>query len=159
MPQIAKVYIDAAQASQKAYGVPASVSLAQFALESGYGKHDLGVNNVFGIKYGKNVKCDGFVEKKTKEFVNGKYIIITARFAKFDSVEGAFLEHARFLAEHPQLKRAMQFKDNPDKFVAALQEGKTKYATDPRYVEKLISIMKSQKLYQYDMKGETANAK
>ncbi len=159
MPQIAKVYIDAAQASQKAYGVPASVSLAQFVLESGYGKYDLGANNFFGIKYGKNVQCDGFVEKRTKEFVKGKYITITAKFAKFNSVEGAFLEHARFLAEHPQLKRAMQFKDSPEKFVAALQEGKIKYATDPQYVEKLISIMKSQKLYQYDVKGETAHAK
>jgi flagellum-specific peptidoglycan hydrolase FlgJ len=74
MPQIAKVYIDAAQAAQKAYGLPASVSLAQFALESGYGKYDLGVNNFFGIKYGKNVKCDGFVEKQTKEFIKGKDI-------------------------------------------------------------------------------------
>jgi len=77
MPQIAKVYINAAKASQKAYGVPASVSLAQFVLESGYGKYDLGANNFFGIKYGKNVKCDGFVEKRTKEFVKGKYITIS----------------------------------------------------------------------------------
>lgn len=158
MTQIAKVYIDAAQTAQKAYGVPASVSLAQFALESGYGKHDLGANNFFGIKYGKNVRCDGFVEKQTKEFINGKYITITAKFAKFNSVEGAFLEHARFIAKHPQLSRAMEFKANPEKFVCALQEGTIKYATDPQYVEKLVSIMKSQKLYQYDVKGEITNA-
>jgi flagellum-specific peptidoglycan hydrolase FlgJ len=151
MPQIAKVYINAAQAAQKAYGVPASVSLAQFALESGYGRYDLGVNNFFGIKYGQNVICDGFVEKQTKEFINGKYITITARFAKFNSVEGGFLEHARFIAEHPQLSRAMELKDSPDKFVCALQDGNVKYATDPQYVEKLTSIMKSQNLYQYDL--------
>lgn len=158
MPQIAKVYIDAAQAAQKAYGVPASVSLAQFALESGYGVHDLGANNFFGIKYGKNVICDGFVEKSTKEFINGKYVTITAKFAKFNSVEGAFLEHARFIAEHPQLSRAMAFKADSDKFVCALQEGNIKYATDPQYVEKLISIMKSQHLYQCDLTGEITNA-
>lgn len=152
MPKIDNIYINAAKEANKIYGIPVSVSLAQFALESGYGKHDLGVNNFFGIKYGKNVKADGFIEKKTKEFVKERYVTITAKFAKFDSVEGSFLEHARFLAEHPQLKRAMVFKDNPEKFIYALQDGKTKYATDPKYVEKLLSIIKSNNLYSYDIK-------
>lgn len=39
-------------ADQKKSGIPASVSMAQFILESGYGKSELtlGANNCFGMK-------------------------------------------------------------------------------------------------------------
>ena len=43
-----------AQESQEKYGVPASVTLAQYALESGYGKSNLArtKNNYFGMRNG-----------------------------------------------------------------------------------------------------------
>lgn len=150
MPKIDQKFIEAAQASQAAYGVPASVALAQFALESGWGKHDLGANNYFGIKYGKLVKCDGFVTLKTREVIKGKSVYVMAKFAKFNSPTGSFLEHGRFLAEHPHLSRAMKHKDDPFKFIAALQEGSVKYATDPEYVQKLTRIINGSNLTQYD---------
>ena len=42
--------IQLAQKVQDTYGVPASVTLAQYALESGYGKSTVGKNNYFNIK-------------------------------------------------------------------------------------------------------------
>ena len=42
--------IKLAQDVQAKYGVPASVTLAQYALESGYGKSTVGANNYFNIK-------------------------------------------------------------------------------------------------------------
>jgi flagellum-specific peptidoglycan hydrolase FlgJ len=143
-------FILAAQSAQRIYGVPSSVSLAQGILESGWFVHDLGVNNYFGIKFGGLVHCDGFVERNTKEWLHGRTILINAKFASFKTPEGAFLEHARFLSEHPELSRAMKFKDEPDKFVLALQDGVTKYATSLTYAKDLITIMKQNNLYQYD---------
>lgn len=151
MPKINQSIIDAAQATQLKWGIPASVVLAQFALESGWGKHDLGANNYFGIKYGKLVQSQGFVTLKTREVIRGKSVYVMARFAKFDSPTDCFIEHGRFLAEHPHLSRAMKHKDDPFKFIAALQEGSVKYATDPEYVSKLTKIIKSANLTQYDI--------
>jgi hypothetical protein len=49
---------------------------AQWALESGWGKHTSGRNNYFGLK-GAGTKT------KTQEFVNGKWIEITDSFIDF----------------------------------------------------------------------------
>lgn len=84
-------------ADQKASGVLASVSLAQFILESGYGKSELAqnANNVFGMKKslsgntwsGSSWDGKSIYTKKTQEEENGKMITITADFRKYGCVE------------------------------------------------------------------------
>jgi flagellum-specific peptidoglycan hydrolase FlgJ len=125
--------------------VPASSSLAQWAVESAFGKAmPLGSNNPFGIKAAKG---QPFVEAHTREVVSGKDVAIVAKFRKFDSIAQAFDEHGRLLATNRPYTRAMSHADDPDAFADALTGV---YATDPRYGTVLKSILKKYNLYQYD---------
>ena len=85
-------------ADQKKTGILASVSLAQFILESGYGKSELAqnANNVFGMKCSLSGNTwtgstwDGTSKytKQTKEQnADGSYVTITADFRKYPCVE------------------------------------------------------------------------
>jgi len=63
--------ISAAQTAQAAYGVPASVTLAQWALESDYGQHmPQGSNNPFGIKAKPGQDS---VMARPSEYVGGRW--------------------------------------------------------------------------------------
>ena len=79
-------------ADQKSSGILASVSLAQFILESGYGKSELAqnANNCFGMKKslsgntwsGSTWDGSSVYTKKTQEYENSQYVTITADFRK-----------------------------------------------------------------------------
>jgi flagellum-specific peptidoglycan hydrolase FlgJ len=126
----------AAKASQDKYGIPASVTLAQFALESGNGAHmPAGSNNPFGIKAKPG---QAYVEAQTNEFINGKMQRVTQRFAKFDSLADAFDAHAKLLATASPYAAARAHADDPRAFANALTGT---YATDPMYGAKLNAIM------------------
>ena len=143
--------IAAAKAAQTKFKIPASISLAQWALESGWGKHDLGCFNYFGMK----APCDAhnkplvpYIERKTREvdkFGHDYYII--APFRKFDSPEQAFEEHGRLLATKGAYARARTKLPDADAFADALTGV---YATDPHYGAALRAIMHGANLYQYD---------
>ena len=92
-------YKDYAMTSQNVSGVPASITLAQAALESGWGLSGLTVkaNNFFGIKAGSTWTGDVY-EAKTQEFVNGGYITITSKFRKYPTAKDCFIDHANVYA-------------------------------------------------------------
>jgi flagellum-specific peptidoglycan hydrolase FlgJ len=139
------VVVAAAIASHHRWRVPASVTLAQWAVESAYGtKMPRGSNNPFGIKAGKG---QPFVEAQTREVIGGKSVTVVAKFRKFDSMAQAFDEHGRLLATSRYYTRAMSLAANPDSFADALTGV---YATDPRYGSVLKSVMRKDNLYQYD---------
>ena len=80
--------IEAAKASQRQWGVPASVTLAQWIVESAWGSAmPPDSNNPFGIKA---LETQPAVESETREVIDGKVIITTARFRRFDSLSEAF---------------------------------------------------------------------
>lgn len=138
--------IAGAQASARTYHVPASVTLAQWALESGFGKYmPSGSNNPFGIKAVNGMQS---VTSYTKEYLNGKWVTIPQHFAKFATIGLAFDYHARMLATSPYYVKAMHAM-NPQAFAQALQGV---YATDPQYASKLLGLMHVYNLYQYDVK-------
>ena len=149
-------------ADQSASGILASVSLAQFILESGYGKSELAqnANNCFGMKkslsgntWGGSV-WDGvsIYTKKTQEYENGAYVTITADFRKYPSVEKSIADHSAYLlgAKNGSSLRYEGLKDCTDyrKAVQMIKAGG--YATSPTYVENLCSIIARWKLTQYD---------
>jgi len=143
--------IKAAQAAQRKWGVWASVSLAQFGVESAWGRAmPKGSNNPFGIKA---LPGHPSVPAVTREFTHGRYITIVARFAAFKDFDEAFEEHAKLLATHPHYySRAMAHAwkssaPSAEDFAKALNGV---YATDPHYAETLCNIMRSMNLYQYD---------
>ena len=143
--QIPEGVIAAAQAAQKAWKIPAAVTIAQWALESAWGKSmPAGSNNPFGIKA---AGAQPYVEAQTKEFVKGQWITITAKFRKFDSLDDAFDQHGQLLATGAPYANARTHLDDANAFANALTGV---YATDPAYGSKLISTMKAHNLYQYD---------
>lgn len=137
--------ITAAKTAATATGIPASVTLAQWALESGWGAHmPPGSNNPFGIK--ARLGAEG-VNVPTKEFIKGKWVTINASFAKYPNLSQAFVAHADLLAEGGAYAQARMFENDPEHF-AMLLTGY--YATDPSYGKLLVSIMKSHDFEQYD---------
>jgi hypothetical protein len=137
--------IAAAKASHDTWHVPASVSLAQWAVESNWGKSmPSGSNNPFGIKA---VGDQPFVESSTREVINGENVVITARFRKFDSMVDAFDQHGKLLATAAPYRHAMELCDDPDAFADALTGV---YATDPNYGTVLKRVMHQYNLTSYD---------
>lgn len=135
----------AAQASRIQWGVPASITLAQFVLESAGGKRmPPGSNNPFGIKARSG---EPFVQVMTGEVVGGREVIVSARFRKYASMDEAFSDHGRLLATSPYYRNAMRNKDDPVAFAHALTGV---YATDPNYGDKLVRLINDLQLGLYD---------
>lgn len=141
MTKIPLDVIAAAKASQRKWKIPASVSLAQWAVESGWGVHYSGKSNPFGIK-GKGTLVRTREWSKTR----GTYYI-NAEFKDYPSIEAAFEDHGRIL-NLPVYARARAKLPDVNAFCNALTGV---YATDPNYGKVLISVIDgSQKLRQYD---------
>lgn len=149
-------------ADQKSSGILASVSLAQFILESGYGKSELAqnANNCFGMKKslsgnawsGSTWDGNSVYTKKTQEYENDQYVTITADFRKYPSVEKSIADHSAYLlgAKNGNKLRYDGLKDCTDykKAVQLIKNGG--YATSPTYVESICNIIERWKLTQYD---------
>ncbi len=122
------------------YGTPSSVVLAQFALESRFGTRDLGANNFFGHtfpvvqQYG--TKPHRFTWARTREVLGGRDTIVNVKFAKYRSLEQCFTVHGRLLSTG--YASALRFKQDPEQYAREIGR---RYATDPRYALKLVTIM------------------
>ena len=120
--------VDAAVQSKMKWSVPASITIAQWAVESAWGASmPPDSNNPFGIKA---VGDQPAVESRTREVVSGESITINAKFRKFETLAEAFDQHGKLLATAPVYKPAMAKKDDPEAFADALTGV---YATDPQY--------------------------
>lgn len=157
-------------ADQKKSGILASVSMAQFILESGYGKSELalGANNCFGMKKslsgntwsGSVWDSVSIYKKKTQEQkADGSYVTVTAEFRKYPNVGDSIADHSAYLLgtkngeklRYDGLKGCSDYK----KAVQIIKDGG--YATSLTYVEKLCSIIEKWKLTQYDVTGESSD--
>lgn len=153
-------------ADQKTSGILASVTAAQFILESGYGKSELGqnANNMFGMKRSLSGNSWGgstwdgssvYTKKTQEQNVDGTYETVTADFRKYSCVEDSIADHSAYLlgAKNGKVLRYKGIKGMTDyKAVAQLiKDGG--YATSLIYVEKLCSIIEKWNLTQYDVLG------
>ena len=137
---------DAAVSSQGKWNVPASVTLAQWAVESAWGAAmPPDSNNPFGIKAGL---LQAAVESATHEVVAGERIAITARFRKFDTLTEAFDAHGKLIATNRVYEKAMAQQADPEAFADALTGV---YATDPQYGTTLKWVIKN---YGFDRYGK-----
>lgn len=128
--------------SERRTGVPAEVTLAQAALESGWGKSGLAArhNNYFGIKSHGKPGSAGTVRMPTTEYRGGRRVREMATFRKYRSPADSFTDHGRFLRENRRYRNAFQYANDPARFARELQ--RAGYATDPAYAQKLVSIMR-----------------
>ncbi|PZO30509.1 MAG: hemagglutinin [Flavobacteriaceae bacterium] len=123
-------------------GIPASVTLGQAILESGAGTGPLSVqgNNHFGIKCHK--EWTGASIRHTDDEEN-------ECFRKYDDPSHSFRDHSYFLVSRPRY--ADLFKLDKDDYKAWAKGLKAAgYATDPKYPDKLISLIERYQLQKYD---------
>ncbi len=141
----------AAVASAKASGVPASITIAQAALESGWGESALAKtgNNLFGIK-ADNLWRGQTLTMNTKEFIKGQWVVVPALWRKFPSWQASIDDHAAFLRRNPRYKACFLCTNAPAFARSLVQAG---YATDPEYANKLIAVMDKHQLQALDGGG------
>ncbi len=142
--------IAAAQAVDHKWRVPAAITIAQWALESGWGEHTpAGSNNPFGIKARPGKP---FVEAMTREVLNGVSVHLPQRFRAYRDLAEAFDDHGRLLAQGGAYARARGYEhhtpDDDDRFGQALQGT---YATDTHYGALLHAVMAGSALYAFDI--------
>lgn len=143
--QVPQLVIDAAVASRQHWNVPASVTIAQWAVESAWGAAmPPGSNNPFGIKATAGQPA---VESPTREVLGGEDVTVTARFRKFDSLAEAFDAHGRLLATATPYRIAMTHANDCEAFADALTGT---YATDPQYGYTLKWVIRNYGLAKYD---------
>lgn len=138
-------YAAAAQDEMEAYGIPASITLAQGLLESNAGDSKLArqSNNHFGIKC--RSKCLGCTCRNYGD--DTRYDM----FRVFDSVADSFREHSILLSSKRYAKLKKHGMDY-EKWAHGLKA--CGYATDKRYANKLIKIIENLGLDRYDRKEE-----
>jgi flagellar protein FlgJ len=133
----------AAAVASNETGIPKRLILAQAALETGWGRHEIAradgspSYNVF------NIKATGWqgdaAAVTTTEFAGGRSYQTRASFRAYDSYEHAFSDYARLLSESPRYAPVV---DAPSAEDAARALQNCGYATDPAYADKLVSIMR-----------------
>ncbi|GAA0756975.1 glucosaminidase domain-containing protein [Psychroflexus lacisalsi] len=143
-------YAGIAQEEMRLYGIPASITIAQGILESGSGNGNLTrrSNNHFGIK------CNGWEGEKVYHDDDEAQEC----FRKYTNPQFSFRDHSLFLFERTRYNFLFDYdSDNYKAWARGLR--KAGYATDPRYPEKLISLIERYQLNEFDraVLGKTAN--
>ena len=145
-----------AQESQRIYGVPASVTLAQAILESGWGGSTLSRYGqaYFGVKCSSDTGpyATNCVKLPTWEVINGQNVTVMAYFRSYQSLTDSILDHGHFLRNNSRYASAFNT-TSPQSFARAIHAAG--YATDPQYANKLIDLIEYNDLERFD-RGEMA---
>jgi flagellar protein FlgJ len=123
--------------------------LAQAALESGWGQRmphtadGASSFNLFGIKAGEEW-TGARVVTDTVEFSNGVATQRRTAFRAYGSIEESVADFANLLKNSPRYRNAVAAGRDAQAYVEGI--GKSGYATDPAYANKLNQILKSSTL-------------
>jgi flagellar protein FlgJ len=141
-----------ARRGARRYRVPASVTIAQAILESGWGRSRLTRrdHNYFGIKcFGRpGLIAIGCRSYATHECGRGRCWRTRAHFRAYRNASGSMADHGHFLVVNPRYRGAFRHWRKPDRFAVAIH--RAGYATSPTYARNLIRIMRRYDLYRYD---------
>ncbi|MDO5500692.1 MAG: glucosaminidase domain-containing protein, partial [Propionibacteriaceae bacterium] len=161
---IAKL-VKGAQENERRNGIPTSVTIGMAALETGWGRSSMTgqmtvdgkvyqVNTLFNIKCTSTVSPhqSGCVPVASYEYkADGTKYLEVSNFRTYASWNDSMLDYGRLLTTASRYAPAFKYTKDPDRFVEAVRAGG--YATDPRYSELVIQIMRSHNLYQYNLSG------
>ncbi len=128
------------------YNIPASITLAQGMLESGFGTSDLALlaNNHFGIKCHDEWSGPTFI--KTDDAKD-------ECFRKYPSVLDSYTDHSLFLKSRARYAPLFELKHTDYKgWAKGLKEAG--YATDPKYVQRLLEIIETYELFKFDLANQ-----
>lgn len=144
--------VPAARKSMRQFKVPASVTIAQAILESGWGRSTLASkdHNYFGMKCfgdpgGIAIGCATYA---TRECEGTRCFGVRDSFRVYRNVADSFTDHGKQLATLTRYQTAMKYAGDPNRFATEIH--KAGYATSTTYAQNLIGIMKQFKLYKYD---------
>lgn len=143
-------YKDIAISEMERAGVPASIKLAQGLLESGAGTSTLSnrAKNHFGIKCGGDRwKGKKYFHKDDDYGADGK--LKESCFRVYKNPTSSFIAHSDFLRDNPRYD--FLFRLNPYDYKRwAFGLKKAGYATSATYPQKLIKLIETLELNQYD---------
>lgn len=124
-----------------AFGIPASITLAQGIIESGSGNSSLAkfANNHFGVKVTSDWKGKGYYKDDDKR---------NDCFRVYNDARESYKDHSDFLKR--KRYSALFELDKNDYRNWAIGLKQAGYATNPKYPELLINIIEKYKLYEYD---------
>lgn len=135
-------FSETAKKNMREHGIPASITLAQGILESGAGKGRLCMeaNNHFGIKChtgwtGPSITHDDDALQEC--------------FRKYSDPADSYRDHSLFLTSRSRYAGLFKL-DKGDYQGWAKGLRAAGYATDPKYPDKLISLIERYQLYTYD---------
>ena len=139
-----------ARESMKQTGVPASVTLAQAILETGWGGSSIGdAKNLFGIK---GTGPAGTTVVHTQECYDGStYVTIKDGFRKYHTWQQSIDDHAALLQTSRYAGALNAYKQNHNADQYAVGIHKAGYATSPTYAQSLQQLMKQYNLYEWDI--------
>lgn len=137
------------QRAASALGVDSAGMLAQAALETGWGQRmpraadGSSSHNLFGIKAGDEWPGPR-ATADSMEVINGVATPRRTAFRAYASVEDSVHDFANLLKSSPRYKEVIATGGNAGAYVAAM--GRSGYATDPEYGNKLNQILGSETL-------------
>ena len=158
-----KKYKPFALESEKKTGISHLFTLAQAALESGWGERTFG-NMLFGIKARPETPADKKQLLRTTEVLSsanavfpkifsikkradGKYTYsVLDWFRKYETQEECFTDHAQFFFINKRYAKALLVRSDPYKF--AEEVAKAGYATAPNYADSLKKLIKTIESYE-----------
>jgi flagellum-specific peptidoglycan hydrolase FlgJ len=137
-----KKYAPAATKNMRFFKIPASITLAQGILESGYGEGTLAkkANNHFGIKCHKEWKGKSITHDDDEK---------DECFRSYKNPLRSYRDHSLFLVDRDRYSSlfTLNRKDYKGWAVGLKAAG---YATDPKYADKLISLIERFNLNRFD---------
>ncbi|MBO0457860.1 glucosaminidase domain-containing protein [Enterococcus hulanensis] len=128
----------------------ASIMVAQALVETGFGTSTLSAApyyNLFGVK---EYSSGPSVTMSTQEYLNGQWVTMNEPFAVYSSYAESFQAHASLLASSYY---AGAWKSHTNSYQDAAVYLTGRYATDPSYASKLISLIQSYNLTRFDTPG------
>lgn len=125
--------------------VPAELTLAQWAVESGWGQHQPG-NNCFGIKAYNG--CYGTQLLETTEVVHGVTQHLPQEFATFPTLAECFEKHARLICEGPPYATVWVQYEHSSNLGQLIHGIAPIYSTSPTYGQLLLEVVSMQPVQQ-----------
>ena len=158
MEEFIKKYLPFARETERKTGISALFTLAQSALETGWGKSAPG-NMMFGVKATVSTPPEKRQLVQTTEILatdkakfpviikiekrpDGKYkYTVKDWFRKYDTPEESFTDHAKLFLTNKRYAKALLVKADP--YMFAEDVAKAGYATEPKYAERLKGVIRT----------------
>lgn len=139
-----------AKRAARLLGVPPAAIVSQAALETGWGQRVIentkgqSSHNLFGIKADSSWKGEK-IAVRTLEVVDGSAQRVLEPFRAYETLQQGFDDYVEFLRSNPRYGNALKQTDS-ESFINEIH--KAGYATDPKYSDKIIQILKGDSLKQ-----------